>query len=247
MPFKPSASRRAALHLILAGLLSACAPGPVRPPPVPVGETPADFQEAHYRRAQALGQPVWRINPQDSLISVTVRRGGTLARLGHDHIIASRNINGFVAPEQGRADFHFRLDQLSVDEPALRTEAGLAPQPSSDAILGTRRNMLSKALDAQRFPFVLIHVTRVAPGAALKAVVTLNGVSRSMDIAAQIEPYGDGIAVSGRMNLLQSDFGIVPFSVLGGAIAISDRLDLRFRILADGRANFENCSACQIK
>jgi hypothetical protein len=34
------------------------------------------------------------------------------------------------------------------------------------------------------------------------------------------------------MSFNQSDFGIVPFSVLGGALQVRDRLDLSFRIVA---------------
>jgi hypothetical protein len=34
------------------------------------------------------------------------------------------------------------------------------------------------------------------------------------------------------MHFNQSDFGIVPVSVLGGAMQVQDRLDLQFRILA---------------
>jgi hypothetical protein len=36
--------------------------------------------------------------------------------------------------------------------------------------------------------------------------------------------------VSGTMHFNQSDFGIVPYSVLNGALRVQDRLDLRFRI-----------------
>jgi len=35
------------------------------------------------------------------------------------------------------------------------------------------------------------------------------------------------------MTLDQTAFGITPFSVLGGAVAVLDRLDVRFRIRAD--------------
>ena len=232
--FSAPGRRRGALPLILACLLAACAAPPLVPPAAPP-ETGVDAQQAYYRRAEALGQKIWRIDAQHSLISITVRRSGKLARLGHDHVVASRNVQGFIAPQAQRADFHFRPDQLSVDEAALRAEAGFDTQPSADAIEGTRRNMLTRVLEAQRFPLVLVHVTQAAPDAPFKAAITLHGVTRTVDVAAQTEAHGDGISVSGTLTLNQSDFGIVPFSVLGGAIAVQDRLDIQFRIMAERR------------
>jgi hypothetical protein len=249
MPAIERATRRRApawaLAGLLAALLAACAP--VAPPPPSATITPPPAQatqeplETYYRRAEAAGETVLRIDPRRSLITIVVRRGGRLARLGHDHVIASRTLDGFVAPAQGRADLRFRLDQLTIDEPELRARAGLDAPVSDAAREGTRRNMLDKVLDAERFPEVLIHAARAAAGADTLAVaITLHGVTRDMDIPVEMEnrtgPAADaGLSVSGSASLLQSDFGIAPFSVLGGALAVEDRLELRFKIVAAPR------------
>lgn len=231
--------RRAGLRIGLAALLAACAPLAPSPPatPAPSAGAPnleAGFNQAPYLAARARGELVLRIDPQASLIAVTVRRGGTLARLGHDHIVASHTLAGFVAPGLGRADLHFRLDQLSIDETDLRGAAGFDTQPSADAIAGTRRNMLVKVLDAERYPDVLLGVTQAAPDAPLMLAITLHGVTRGMPLAAAIERDAAGrrLVASGTLELKQSDFGIVPFAVLGGALAVQDRMELRFRIVA---------------
>jgi hypothetical protein len=92
--------------------------------------------------------PQLNIDSAHSLIVATVRRGGVLARLGHDHVVASHAISGSVTPQANRADFTFRLDEMKIDEADLRRIAGLEKQPSADAIEGTRHNMLTKVLDA---------------------------------------------------------------------------------------------------
>lgn len=225
--------RRTLPGLMLATLLAACAPETAMPPAAPA--EPA-AQQAFYRRAEASGQTVWRIDPQRTVISVTVRRDGALARLGHDHVVASHDMAGWVAPGMRQADLYFRLDQLRVDEAALRRAAGLDTQPSDDAIDGTRRNMLTRALDAARFPLVLMHVAQGAAGRPLDVRITLHGVTRTMTIPVASTPLdGDaaaGIVASGAVSLNQSDFGIVPFAVLGGALAVKDRLEVRFRLVA---------------
>ena len=66
----------------------------------------------------------------------------------------------------------------------------------------------------------------------LRLTITLHGVARSVDVPTQIENAPNGLAASGTLSLLQSDFGITPMSVMGGAIQVLDQLDLQFRIVA---------------
>jgi hypothetical protein len=167
-----------------------------------------------------------------SLIAVTVRRGGLLARLGHDHLVASHTVSGSVDPARNQADFQFRLDQMTVDEAALRQAAGLEQQPSADAIEGTRRNMLTKVLDAERYPLVQVYVVRAAPGQPVQAAITLHGVTRAVAIPIQLRDAGGVMTVEGSVNLKQSDFGLTPFSLMAGALAVQDQLELRFKLVA---------------
>lgn len=235
MPLFFSSFPRATIFAVIATtlLLGACTPLPVSTPaPASVPASTPVVTDAWYLDAAKAGQTVLRIDPASSLLIVVVHRGGTLARLGHDHVVASRTIEGFVAPQQQRADFHFRLDQMSVDETVLRKAVGFDTQPSSDAIAGTRSNMLTRVLDAEHYPDVSVSVTR--SGDTVSAAITLHGVTRTMQIPVRIRDYGAGrLMVSGTASLKQTDFGLVPFAVLGGAIAVEDQLDLDFTLVAE--------------
>lgn len=215
-------------YLLVFLLLAGCA-SKVAPPPAPA---PVDTGMVWYQKAAQAGKKVYAIDAAQSLITITVRRGGALARLGHDHVIASRTLQGFVAPDAGRADFHFRLDQMSVDEPALRTAAGLDTQPSADAIEGTRTNMLNRVLEAERFPVVMLHVERLVQGGMMRLTVTLHGVARNIEVPVKLDQAASKLAASGSLTLLQSDFGITPMSVMGGAMTVQDRMELQFSIVA---------------
>lgn len=210
-------------------LLCACAPVALPPagPALRVPETfPADWYRAAHTRAEALLQ----VDPAASLVEIEVRRGGSMARFGHDHLVAARNLQGMVAPQSGRADLFVALDGLSVDEPALRQVAGMPAEVSAEAIEGTRRNMLERVLEARAFPFALIHVRRIRDD-LLALDITLHGVMRSWQVPARIEHAADGsLRVDGNLQFRQSDFGITPFSVLGGALQVEDALVLRFRV-----------------
>jgi polyisoprenoid-binding protein YceI len=220
---------------IAASLLAGCAlfaPEPAPRPTAPVA-TPADFPEEYYRQAAEQGRPVFRVDPAASLVVIEVRRAGSLARFGHDHVVASRDVGGYVAPGEGRADLYVPLMQLTVDEDQLRTEAGFDTQPNKSDIAGTRANMLEKVLEADKFPFALIRVSGAGKGSGeFSVALTLHGQTRTLQAPARIEADGKRISVSGQLSFNQTDFGITPFSLFGGALAVRDAVDLRFSIHA---------------
>ena len=220
--------------VFLSTLLAGCAPLLREPAPAPAGP-PADFPEGYYREALGRGKPVFRVDSRESLVVIEVRRSGSLARLGHDHVVASHEIGGYVAPDEGRADLYVALARMQVDEPALREEAGFDTQPGESDIEGTRSNMLEKVLEADKFPFALIQVSGAKAKekkTTLAVAITLHGHMRTLQVPAEIEADAEKMSVAGRLAFNQSDFGITPYSLLGGAIAVKDALELRFRIRA---------------
>src|SRR5438477_12503248 len=219
---------------LLSALLGGCAPLLRGPAPAPAAP-PADFPDGYYREALAQGKPVFRVDPAESLVVIEVRRSGSLARLGHDHVVASREVVGYVAPDEGRADLYVALARMQVDEAALRAEAGFDTQPTESDIEGTRANMLAKVLEADKFPFALISVAGASAKekkTTLAVAITLHGHMRTLQVPAEIEADAEKIGVTGRLSFEQTDFGITPYSLLGGAIAVKNRVDLRFRIIA---------------
>jgi len=231
---RSKALRLAVTAALLSAVLAGCALLLGGPAPAPAAP-PADFPEGYYREALAHGKRVFRVDSHESLVVIEVRRSGSLARLGHDHVVASREVVGYVAPDEGRADLYVALARLAVDEPALRAEAGFDTQPSESDIEGTRSNMLEKVLEAEKFPFALIRVSGAKAKekkTTLAVAITLHGHMRTLQVPAEIEADAEKMSVAGRLAFNQSDFGITPYSLLGGAIAVKDGLDLRFRIRA---------------
>jgi hypothetical protein len=230
------ADRAAALGLVagLVALLAACASQRMEAPRTDVQASGA-LPEGDYAALVAQGRPVYRVDPAASLVVLEVRRGGSLARLGHDHVVASHDVTGLLAPDAGRADFLVPLDALVVDEPPLRAEAGFDTQPSAAAVEGTRRNMLDKVLEAGRYPVASITLRGALPGAGAQRfplAITLHGTTVAVEAMARVEKEPDEVTVTGTAAVDQSRFGITPFAVLGGALTVRDRVDVRFRIRA---------------
>jgi hypothetical protein len=135
----------------------------------------------------------------------------------------------------GTADLWAPLDTLTVDEATLRAKAGFETEPSAQDIAGTRKNMMGRVLETDRHPFALIAVSDLGSGGSsirLRIDITLHGTTRSLGTDAEFERSEDELSVSGVISIDQSEFGIVPLSVLGGAIAVQDRLNISNRIRA---------------
>jgi hypothetical protein len=219
----------------LIGLLLAACVAIERAPSPPREAAPADFPENVYLEAAATA-PVYRIDPASSRILVYVYREGALAKMGHDHVVASRGLRGYAllpaGPEQAHADFYFSVGTLTLDEPELRQSAGFTSEIAAEDVENTRLRML-RLLEAERYPFVRVRAVRAAgtqPDAPLAADLTVHGVTRSVKIPAKLAADGSRFRIEGEADVLQTDFGITPFSVLGGALAVKDLLRIVFTI-----------------
>jgi hypothetical protein len=216
--------------------LIACTPT-ARPPLPEPPNAPADFPFGVYRQAESQGFPVYRIDPDASEAVVFVSRTGPLARFGHDHVVASHDIIGLaqLTNKRGdlagtRADLWLPLATLAVDEPQLRAAAGLDSEPSAEDIASTHTNML-KSLEADRYPHLILAVTAITTE-SLDVNLTLHGRSHRYTVPVMIDIENNTLRVTGTFTVQQSDHGITPFSALGGALSVSNALEIQFSLLA---------------
>lgn len=230
-----SPSRPLALAGLLALALVACVSELKPLAPLPEG-APITFPEDVYRRAGVSGS-VYRIDPGASQVLIYVYRDGRLAKFGHDHAVASRDVRGYaLLPDNlavARADLYFPAATLSVDEPDLRANAGFTTELSSDDIETTRRRMLQTVLEAEKYPHIQVHAAP-APGApprlTLNVDLTLHGVTRAFQVPIELTVNGGKFSVQGEFDIRQTDFAITPFSALGGALAVKDQLHIIFHL-----------------
>lgn len=162
-------------------------------------------------------------------LQVLVFRGGAAARLGHNHVLRAGDLR-VDWPAAGPV-LRFRLDALDIDPPALRARLGdgFASAVDDEARAGTRANLL-KALAAAAHPEVVVRtLQQVGEGArrAVEAEITLHGTTRRQWFVAEV----DGRRARGEVVIRQSDFGIQPFTVLGGLLAVQDALVVQFELV----------------
>ena len=231
------------LLALLLALLAGCAAAPASTPPSapdPGVQAPsAPSAPSPDPRPEWAGAALdWRLDEGRSALRLRVYRGGTLARLGHNHVI--------VAPLRGGAALQAdRVVQLElsteparwrVDEPHERSRAGAGFEsvPDATAIAGTQANLLSAALlDAERHP--LIHIRgeggpvtdgRLPLGLALQ----VQGRTVPFAVELQVVQRPEGWHGTGSTRLTHTQLGLTPFSALGGALKVEDAIDVEIEV-----------------
>ncbi|HEX7113497.1 MAG TPA: YceI family protein [Steroidobacter sp.] len=188
------------------------------------------------------GAQVYTIDATSSQLHILVFRGGTLARLGHNHVISADRIRGRVwvhsDPSRSAFELFFPVARLIVDDAEARRAAGAefgkeVPEKDKEA---TRRNMLGPdVLDAERYPEVRIVSARISGDARsphVTALITLKDVTREVEVPAQVSIDGERLTARGELSLRQSEFGIEPFKVGFGALQVQDELHIRYKLVA---------------
>jgi polyisoprenoid-binding protein YceI len=164
----------------------------------------------------------YRIDPHDSAVSIYVYNEGPLARFGHDHVLTTSSLSGSVSVrssmQQVDLELSFPVTQLTADDP------------------GVRRKMLrGEVLDAQDYPTISLQsVSSSGPlqSPLITVRLTIRGVSRDTPVPAAVQFEQSSLVASGEFDILQSDFGITPFSIAFGALRVDDRLHVKFTITA---------------
>ena len=223
---------------LLLWVLIALATGCAAPDDRGLETTSAPIAADSYLEAAHRGTPVYAILPEKSLLLIHVGRDGPARRLGHDHAVASEQLTGFVAlgaeAGDGHADVAFPVRNLIVDKPAYRERLGLDSRPTEADIAGTYSNML-KVLEPDLYPWVSVRL-RVASlgadGAQLATSVTLLGATAEYLVPVTLETGDSTLTARGSAVIRHSDFGLEPFSTLGGLLRVADELPIELHIVA---------------
>jgi hypothetical protein len=163
------------------------------------------------------------IDTARSVIRVRVYKTGLFAAFAHDHEIEAPISRGAVemSPHPS-VELRVQAAQLHVLDPEL----------SADKRAEIQERMESpEVLDSLRFPEILFRSTaaemKLGERWTIRGELTLHGETRpvTLDVAQQ------GGRFVGSTSLNQSDFGIVPVSIAGGAVRVKNQVRIEFDVL----------------
>lgn len=190
----------------------------------------------------AAPQSVLEVDYARSHIVAKAKKGGLLRFLGHEHGIVPGAWSAAVVfderdPEAARITVEVTALELVVDTAEARALAGVDPDgPNDEDVAKIRAKMLSdEQLDVERFPLIRFESSRVRlrddGRLRLDGKLTIHGISREVEIDADLERRGGGYVLRGGFQIKLRDFGIEPVSI-GGVVKVANDLEISFEIYA---------------
>jgi len=166
----------------------------------------------------------------NSVGDLLIRTGvaGPAAKMGHRLTI---RMDSWQAGVQWRdrtpvsADLTVVVDSLQV----TKGEGSVTPL-AGPAKLIARSNAL-KSLDAKKYPLIRFNaddIAETASGYRLTGTVEIHGRSRPQVIDLTVDDAGDAWAMSAHAAIIQSDFGVKPYSLLMGSLKVADEVAIEF-------------------
>jgi polyisoprenoid-binding protein YceI len=174
------------------------------------------------------------VDARASRFTVQAFATGILSAVGHNPKIGIRTFSGEVdfSPEAAEgAGFRLKMQANS-----LSVQDDVSDKDRREI----ERMMNEQVLEVAKYPEILyeaavVSVTRLENAlytARLDGKLSFRGVTRSQPVTARIADFGGMLRASGEFPLKQSDYGIKPISVAGGALKVKDELKFSFEMVA---------------
>jgi polyisoprenoid-binding protein YceI len=165
--------------------------------------------------------PIWGaqrpLDPEHTTFTIHVGKAGLFSMAGHEHRVAAI-INQGVLDDSGEGHISLRIDAHKLivlpekDQPEVQT------------------TMQTKVLESDRFPEIRFDSTTVQKLAADRWKVEGNLTLHGQTHPVIAEVHRNGNRYEGRSTIKQTDFGIQPVSVGGGAVKVKNELGVEFSI-----------------
>jgi hypothetical protein len=180
------------------------------------------------------------IDSGGSELRLLVYRAGPLGNLGHNHVLVNRAVTGSVQIGAGVSassiSLRMRAADFVVDDAQSRLEEG-ADFPgdiAEEAKAGTRRNLLGSAvLNAAEFPDITVKSASLTGTLnELNADLEISAAGHTSRVSVPLSLQGDAhhFIAAGSMELRQTALGLIPYSLMHGALQVQDAMQLKFRI-----------------
>jgi polyisoprenoid-binding protein YceI len=180
-------------------------------------------------------QTTCQLDPAASRVYVKV---GSATLLGHPHGVEGNLVSGKLTLG-GAGELVFDMTSFTADTAEARRYVGLAGTVSAaDARKVTDNMRGGDVLDVGRFPRAVYAIASATPLRGQQAGepgpyqldgrFTLHGVTQPLRLTAVVERAGarGGLLVHGSFTVLQTAYGIQPYSALGGLARVADQLEI---------------------
>jgi polyisoprenoid-binding protein YceI len=187
--------------------------------------------------AQQANVERYAIDPAMSQFTVKAFVTGMFSMMGmmsHNPTIAIRGFSGEA--EFAPATLEYAALHMKIDARSLAVTDNVSDKDRREMEQTISRDVL----DVARYPEIVFDASNGSSSKAgdgyylvrLLGDLSLHGVTHSQPVSVQIAVNGDILRAHGEFSVRQTDFGIKPVSVAGGALKLKDELKCTFDIVA---------------
>lgn len=178
----------------------------------------------------ALAAGSYRLGSPEGRLWLRTYRAGLGAAIGHDLTIEATSWDGTAQvvqaePAQSWVRVRVRADSLTVREGS----GGVKPLTDSDRseIWRTMREKILLTQTHAEISFLSTGFSGSPADLAVNGELSILGISRPLSFHAVLTE-GDPPQVTGRAQVVQSEWGIKPYSAFFGALQLRDAVDVHF-------------------
>ncbi len=157
--------------------------------------------------------------------------------MGHEHGVIGKLKEGSMSLQTDRGKLVFDMSTFDADSKSARKYVGLEGDTAESTRKQVNANMRSDdVLAVSRFPTAQFDVSKVetqnktnSKGNNIITITgdfTLHGTKKPVTIVGDVESKDGWYHVRGSFSILQSDFGIKPYSKMLGAVGVADKLEI---------------------
>jgi polyisoprenoid-binding protein YceI len=167
----------------------------------------------------------YNLGPSDGTLRVRTGRQGMAQKVGHDLTLEASNWKATVTvdPEAANSEVKATIEPRSLE---VLTGAGGA-KPLSDKDKKDIKKNIAGLLGNSSITF---ESTSVQPkgdaGATVLGTLSIAGQSRQVSLDLAIAPNGTDARLTGRVPIVQSNFGVKPFTAMMGALKVKDEVEV---------------------
>ena len=169
---------------------------------------------------------MYELGPDNGRLTIHTTRAGVAARAGHDLVIEAGRWRATLSGEPLQLQAEIDATSLLVRDGT----GGVKPLTDSDREeIG--KNIEQKVLNTGQHPTISFASTG---GRMLDehrwqvdGNLTLAGTTVPVQVPVEVEPDPDGIRLRATVTVVQSRFGIKPYTAMMGALKVADEVEIR--------------------
>jgi polyisoprenoid-binding protein YceI len=177
----------------------------------------------------------FHIGPGSARLTLCTEKAGLGARLAHDLVLEAGDWEATVTIGESPADARVEATVQAASLEVVDSSGGVRPV-SDDDKRDIQENLQGpKGLRTAEHPTITFHSESVwgeLPSLSVAGELTIVGIARPVSLTVTVddnEAEGGDVEVTAQATVVQTDYGIAPYSAMFGAIRVADAVEVVVR------------------